>query len=205
MSFGRVGRFLRKCGVWLWRMPRRKGYGVHSPYAYSFIRCVILERGEYYAYTTLSLHRECAVWRERDDRLAFRLANFVGAQTGVIVGVLNPVTQSYLVAGCHRTRYVNLPLEAAANAVLLEKVDILVCDFYTAGDASVEDFEDLVRRVSDGAFFCFYGIDRNRRARNCWRKLKELEKVRVTFDLYDIGILCFEQRLARQHYIVRRW
>lgn len=56
------------------RLARSKGFGVHSPFAYSFIRDTIRCRNSYYAYTTieeLAYKSEC---RESDLKLIFRIA-----------------------------------------------------------------------------------------------------------------------------------
>ena len=35
-----------------------------------------------------------------------------------------------------------------------------------------------------------------------WNQLKEDERVGVTFDLYDLGLLFFDKTKIKQHYIV---
>ena len=43
------------CRQWIWlkRFRHRRGYGVHSPFAFDFLTYVVYERGEYYAYREL--------------------------------------------------------------------------------------------------------------------------------------------------------
>ena len=74
-------RLFRRPWIWLSRFRQRKGYGVHSPFAYSFIRGVVLESSAYYAYAELSpLHPWWVRWFHlypmQCRRLLFRLANF---------------------------------------------------------------------------------------------------------------------------------
>ena len=35
-----------------------------------------------------------------------------------------------------------------------------------------------------------------------WKRLKTDDKVGITFDLYDVGILFFDKTKIKQHYIV---
>ena len=79
-------RLFRRPWIWLSRFRQRKGYGVHSPFAYSFIRGVVLESSAYYAYADLSpLHPWWVRWFHlypmQCRRLLFRLANFAEPRT----------------------------------------------------------------------------------------------------------------------------
>lgn len=86
------------------RHHRSGGFGIHSPYAYNFVRNVWRQRLPYYAYggirqlldtiresTTPRQRRQLDLISEREARLLFRVANFfnpqhilqVGAATGV--------------------------------------------------------------------------------------------------------------------------
>ncbi len=79
-------RLFRRPWIWLSRFRQRKGYGVHSPFAYSFIRGVVLESSAYYAYADLAhLHPWWVRWFRlypmQCRRLLFRLANFAEPRT----------------------------------------------------------------------------------------------------------------------------
>ena len=86
------------------RHHRSGGFGIHSPYAYKFVRTVLRERKPYYAYegigqlvrtikegTTRRQRREMNLMSEREARLLFRVTNHfnptrilqAGAATGV--------------------------------------------------------------------------------------------------------------------------
>ena len=86
------------------RHHRSGGFGIHSPFAFNFVRTVLRERTPYYAYATLGQlvdtiqegttrreRREMDLISERDARLLFRVTNFfnpqrilqAGAATGV--------------------------------------------------------------------------------------------------------------------------
>ena len=79
--------------LWLRRFRHRRGYGVHSPFAFGFITGVVYERTPYYAYAELvALH---PWWMRLPGfrpiarcRLLFRLANFAEARTVSLVGSL---------------------------------------------------------------------------------------------------------------------
>ena len=64
--------------IWLRRIRHRKGYGVHSPFAYDFIRQVLEEHDAYYAYSVIDSRLKW--WQRfryrRHQHLLFRLHNF---------------------------------------------------------------------------------------------------------------------------------
>ena len=64
---------------------RSRGFGIHSPFAFRFVTCVLREHGEYYAYT--SLRRVAATGRQfRTLSLLFRLVCEFRPQFVVVSG-----------------------------------------------------------------------------------------------------------------------
>ena len=71
--------------VWLWRFRHRRGYGVHSPFAFDFITNVVYEHAPYYKYDELNeqvARQEAALghaWSHREPlrlkQLLFRMVN----------------------------------------------------------------------------------------------------------------------------------
>ena len=68
---------LMRCYVWLCRFRHRRGYGIHSPFAFGLVTKVFYERGAFYAYAPLrKMRRQIAHdTTERGDRLMLRIIN----------------------------------------------------------------------------------------------------------------------------------
>ena len=103
-------RLIRRPWVWFYRFRKRRGYGVHSPFAYSFLTSVVYERTAYYAYHDLNrLHpwwvRRGGLYPLTCRRLLFRLANYVHPQRICIMGD-RPVERAYLTAAVPRAKWV---------------------------------------------------------------------------------------------------
>ena len=86
------------------RVRHRNGYGVHSPFAYNFIKSVVYERGQYYAYPALAAARRKAAGEEREltprsHRLLFRVANFVQPASAAVVSPHGALSAAYIQAG----------------------------------------------------------------------------------------------------------
>ncbi len=90
--------FIRNPLIWLCRLPKRRGYGIHSPFAYNFVTQVLYSPGHYYADDTLFPLRDRLLHPRRTAirRLLFRLANFWQPEEICAPAHLFP----YLHAGC---------------------------------------------------------------------------------------------------------
>jgi hypothetical protein len=137
------------------RHHRSGGFGIHSPYAYQFVRNVWRQRLPYYAYggihqlvgtikagTNRQQRREMDLISEREARLLFRVANFfnpgqflqIGAATGIeSVAMLAVNSQSRLYM--YDTQ---LEQKALAVRVLKSQLDRVEC--YDDVNVAADDF-----------------------------------------------------------------
>ena len=163
---------LRNPLIWLLRLPHRKGYGIHSPYAYNLVTQVLYNPGEYYADRILLplfpwWQRVFCPRRVACHRLLFRLANHYQPQTMTIPP--HCLTQAaYLHAGC---RHTPIATEQGRDHHTLD-----------TGGTTVDIVYDLRRKRSE------------------WDSVRRQPGVTVTFDLYDIGIAVSNPKLNKQHY-----
>ena len=142
------------------RHHRSGGFGIHSPFAFNFVRTVLRERTPYYAYaalgqlvdtikegTTRRERREMDLIDEREARLLFRVTNFfnpsrllqVGAATGVeslAMMEVNRESRLYLYDGV-------MEQKALALRVLRDKMDRVGCydDVTVAADEFLDGAE----------------------------------------------------------------
>ena len=86
------------------KIRHRKGYGVHSPFAYGLITKVIEEKSGYYAYKQIEdLHRtlhDRQNFNKRKCRLLFRLANRFKPRCIIECGSEDGYSTLYLQKGC---------------------------------------------------------------------------------------------------------
>ncbi|MBQ9560352.1 MAG: hypothetical protein IJV08_10300 [Bacteroidaceae bacterium] len=159
--------------VWLARFRHRKGYGIHSPFAYNLVTQVLYTPGRYYADQWLEQmfprwQRLLHVRRLACHRLLFRLANHW--QPDVVKAPARLLSQlAYLHAGCRKAK-----IEACHN-------DIITLTGHS------------------GTMFVIYDLQRHR---TLWHQVKNDRQTTVTFDLWDMGIAVCNPKLNRQHYII---
>lgn len=185
----------------LTRLRKRKGYGVHSPFAYNFIEDVVYGHGRYYAYRELrELRRRHGggdfCLSAKGDRLMFRLANFCRPGRAWLVGQGSGVTAEYISAGCN-----GCAVSAYADAGSLPRG---ACGMVVAarGADVAATYEAAASRAERDSVLVVSGIHASREARGAWRRICADGRSVVTFDLYELGIVFFDHRLNKQDYKV---
>ena len=188
------------------RFRHRRGYGVHSPFAFDFLTFVVYERGEYYAYRDLTGRHPVSVFQRNGHlvkcrKFLFRLANYVHPAVIRLVGNVKAAEADYLSAGCQSADVVCARPDAAGWAAegAARKVE-LVC---LAEDVPPAEWKAWVAGPSSESSACLIvGPYRSEERRRAWEDVKRLDAVVVSFDLYDYGLVFFDRSKQRQHYII---
>lgn len=181
---------------WIFRFRHRRGYNIHSPFAFSLVTGVVYEAEAYYAYAPLSEQGQCGRLREKDYRLLLRLMNHIGAGRAVLWNGTDAVAEAYLRAGrssCHITladRGEPLP-NNGAHLLYIDRGERLAA----LGD-------EVLRLLTPQSVIIVGGIHRNAMARRAWHHLQSDDRVRITFDLYDFGLAYTECRLNKEDYLI---
>ncbi len=162
--------------IWLSRIHRTLGFGIQSPTDYAFVRLVVNEHGLYYAYQELKADD----WlTEKLGRLYFRLANWRQPQE-----MIPDDYQQWWHAGCHQTRFVNHP-----QRVELARIDV----------QDKEQWEKLCNHADAQSVVVVENISSHPKQ---WHSMQADSRTSVTFDLYYCGIVFFDKRRYKQHYII---
>lgn len=198
-------RLFRRPWIWLSRFRQRKGYGVHSPFAYSFIRGVVLESSAYYAYAELShLHPWWVRWFRlypmQCRRLLFRLANFAEPRM-VELRTADEVAAKYIRAAVPRAE-VRRKEGGLAAVPEGSPEGREAADFVLVGKERLEEAAAVAARMPERGMLVCEGIHESARAKEIWRTIREAPHTGVTFDLYTYGVAFFNPKLHKQHYKV---
>ena len=170
---------LARWWVWLRRINHCRGFGIQSPADYAFVRYVINEHWPYYQYDELGAGDD---WlRRKLGQLYFRLANWY--QPSVIV---SNDYQNYFQAGCHR-------VQVCSDAESMEFVRMSVeGDYHLA-------LSYIYNKVHQQSVLIIEGIWRDP---VFWHNVEADERTGVTFDLYYCGIVMFDRKRDKHHYII---
>lgn len=222
--------FLRRIYIWFKRFRHRRGFGIHSPFAFGLVTDVVYEHYPFYAYEELKrvrrqLPRRSEVYPERVDKLLFRLANRFSPQRVVEVGTGAGLSLRYLSAACWGAQCVSLSGEDVSEAVdkvvapcknatvvtgtlmeafrrelAIEPGIDLLHIAHTADYAQV--FEEFLPHAGEKTLVIVEGIYETKAKREWWRRVVADERAVVTFDLYDLGLVFFDRQKNKQHYVV---
>lgn len=166
---------LKQALVWLSRLTHCRGFGIHSPADYRFVRYVINEHWPYYAYEQLD--KASDDWLQRKlGRLYFRLAN--DRQPRTIVDWVG--CRHYLQAGCRKAQ-----ITAEAKDVELAVVSIQT------------DYNRLFQECNDQSVVVFQDIYRYP---EYWHCIEHDPRCTITFDLYYCGIVMFNHKRIKHCY-----
>lgn len=199
--------FLRRLWNWFKRFRYRCGYGVHSPSDFFLITSVVYESLPYYAYRELessSSLDSSSFYRRKVNRLLFRLVNYFQPTCLVHIGQKDDLEFRYMKAACSSMKANNVrvhdmkkTLQAVENIKgCVDMLHVGNTPFYS------EVVEKMIPYMNTDACMIVGGIYTSEEKKKWWKQLKDDERVRITFDLYDIGIVLFDPKRYKQNYIV---
>jgi len=162
------------------------GFGIQSPFAFDFVTTVINQKWPYYSYEPLKVQFPlCSKEKVELGRLLFRLANFIQPKTVYFDKKLPTPYLSYIQAGCRRVITVNSDISADLFCVSISD--------------DVNKLVGLVGPLSVGIVFDIY---KNKKNEQQWNNLLSSDKVRVSFDLYHLGVVFFDSTFLKHHYLL---
>lgn len=189
---------LRGLPVWLSRIRYCRGFGVQSPWVYSFIRDVINERHPYYCYEELK--RQYPDARKSTRKLCelyFRIANFRRAAQVMNFMPQSDIFGAYISAGCRSAEIVNV--EDAKRLDSIGTIELAIMSL--RGDYR-RFYKAAKEKVCDGSILIVQDIKRDREAQRFWKRIVADRKCTITLDLYYCGIIYFDSKRYKQKYIV---
>ena len=162
--------------VRLSRIHHSLGFGVQSPFAYSFIRDVINEKLPYYQYNPLKNGNDWLT--HKLGKLYFRLANWRQPDY-----IFTEDYFPYFLGGCNKVKF--------GDSIEFMKISLS------------EDRWDMISRfldrAKDDSILVVEGINHHK---NLWKRLIADQRTEMTFDLYYCGIVLFDKKCSKQNYIV---
>ena len=202
--------FFRRLWNWCKRFRYRCGYGVHSPSDFFLITSVVYESLPYYAYRELessSSLDSSSFYRRKVNRLLFRLVNYFQPTCLVHIGQKDDLEFRYMKAACSSMKAIGLEsndckdVMSVLGKVMRGRDSIGVLHVGNTPYYS-EVIANLLPFMKADSCLIIGGIHDSKDKKAWWKQLKNDERVRVTFDLYDVGIALFDPKRYKQDYIV---
>lgn len=209
------------------KVRHRRGHGIHSPFVYHFVTCVVENKHTFYAYQDV----EHYLWKhfgkrqkiKKIHRFLFRVSLHFRAQNILQIGVGSGVESLCLLATGNNVRLVcvepSLTRQTQVQPLLspyhrritwhnqlptdfAHEYDLIYLDFNTfEGDVST-----LVERLSEcvhqHSVIILHNIRTNLRVYSLVEQMRKLPQVRVSMDMYKVAVLCFNSKYFKQHYLL---
>lgn len=207
------------------------GFGVHSPWAYDLIEFVINEKLPYYAYEDLYPFWEKAPqylpqYPQSRDELLFRLVNRfnpgfileIGTGAGVSTGYLASVSKDSKVVTVDHTH--PAVKEVRKNLKRIPNIEYIVADDVLEAVQEILDggvmpkfvhvahtsqwrqvVELLIPRMESDAVIVVEDLGKKEK-KEWWKGVIQNEKVGVTFQMSKVGLLFFDLKKTKQHYLL---
>lgn len=187
------------------RLHHRRGYGIHSPFAFTWVTEVIYNSSAYYAYDALSELRPTTTGHlnEKDDRLLFRLANACQAHHIILIGNIGHREELYLKAG-RTTAIVERKEKITEEEKLFLPNSLIYCASPEFLPTHIESgWPQLLSPAESGnILFVVHNIHRDSTATSLWENFYCHPAVSISFDLYRFGIAFLAPRFNKQHYTI---
>jgi len=212
------------------RFLTKRGFGVHSPWAYDLIDNVINERHPYYAYEDLYPFWEKAPqylpqYPQSRDELLFRLVNRFNPKFILEVGTGAGVSTGYLASVSKKSRVITVDVRHPAEKEVrrsLKKIpnieyiaaDILetVKNLLESGDIPQfvhiahtalwkEITETIIPYAKPDTVIVIEDLGKKQK-KEWWKEIIKNDKVGVTLQLKKVGLLFFDPKMTKQHYVL---
>ncbi len=174
---------------WIKRIAYCKGFGIQSPNDFAFVNDVIYETLPYYIYSDLHErdYPEGPHYREKVNRLLFRIVNWAHPKTIIEEGSGDGSCTDYIKAAC--PHFKSFSEEGKT-------------DFIHIGHTENNEkaYKRLHRLAHEGTILVIGHIHDNKANENWWKHIEKSKYTGVTFDLYDIGIVFFDKKRYKKNY-----
>jgi predicted O-methyltransferase YrrM len=169
---------------------------------------------------------------EKYGRLLFRLVRYFKSETilelGTSLGIstlylalANREAQVYTLEGCttkseqasanfQALNALNIDLHIGRFDIVLpdlvknmKKLDFAFIDGHHTFDATIDNFETLLKIAHNDTVFVFDDIHWSRGMEKAWQQITDHEHVTVSVDLFRFGIVFLKKELSRQKFVIR--
>jgi hypothetical protein len=168
---------------------RARGHGIHSPFAYRLITNVIHSPYEYYAFSDIekTLPDKSAI---AFHRLSFRLVHHFKAKNVLEIDAKDNINTKFIEATSKDIRCTSVKTS--------EKYDAI---FIYSNNNGILDIDTLLSLSYEQTFWVIHSI-KSKQGKQFWQLALKDERVKVTFDLTEIGIIFLQPSPHKLNYYV---
>ncbi|WP_413666146.1 hypothetical protein ACEN9X_16320 [Mucilaginibacter sp. Mucisp86] len=185
------------------RLGANNRHGIHSPFVYKLIDTVI------YDYHGQKVYREIeeTIRKQHSDkgmintlplkfyRLLYRFAVYFNPQTILLADSEDYISELVIKQANPEVQSITLAAQGICPA------DMILADALKQSRANYA--AEIMPFIHDNTVIIFTNIHRNASTKQSWEQLKLNQQVRVTIDLFYIGMVFFKPGMSREDFRVR--
>lgn len=189
------------------------GHGIHSPFAFSFVSNVVYNPYRYYFFDhppkterKYSAERLSSGLEQKIGRLLFRIVESFKLKNVVVVGKQHPSLSAYCIAPNSKIKFYYCTTKECMIDLIKNKLStqsyLLLLDDKKTFQEWNELFHLLIPLLNETIIVAIPRIKEDKEKMLLWKSLCADPSIRVTFDLYDIGVLFPKKNLHKKNYII---
>ena len=187
-----------------WVASNSKGHGIHSPFVFKFIQEILNGKSP----LTAIENNTPAVKQILDQIEAAGSAPLTPKNKTVIARLLqwlNPIT--ILVTGDKKQFDADSAINTNAKIGSTQSVESIDFAFIGKGqnkETMLQSASRLFDKMHSNSWLILHGIHADSNMETVWNTLKEHSNIRLSIDLFTIGILfCRKEQKEQEHFIIR--
>jgi hypothetical protein len=184
-----------------WVASNSKGHGIHSPFVFKFIQEILNGKSPLRAIE----NNTPAVNEILQEIEAASSAALTPKNKIVIARLLqwlNPIT--ILVTGDKKQFETDTLKQANGTKEAVEKIDFAFIGEGQNKETMLQSASRLFDKMHSNSWVILHGIHADSNMETVWNTLKEHSNIRLSIDLFTIGILfCRKEQKEQEHFIIR--
>ena len=187
-----------------WVAANAKGHGIHSPFVFKFIKEILnskssLEQIENGAPVVKKILQEI------EAAISSRLSPKIKLLIARLLQSYHPITIS--VTGDKKQFEADCTINKNTTIELIESVESIGFAFIGQGQdeaTMLQRASELIDKMHSNSLVILHGIHADSNMEAAWHQLKKHTNIRLTIDLFAIGVLfCRKEQKEKEHFIIR--
>lgn len=216
-----------KFSDWINRIRHNRGFGIQSPTAFFFVTQVLKEKLPYYAYKEIdNIAEECGTHSKKMCRRIFRIANYLHPESIIAIGAEATAPLCAIAAAASNAKVFFITEESKAtpaagqflktrgcNILQGDKNELLQKHLHTHAPIHLlyiginsdiaSTLQTALLHTDDKTVIIVDDIHKNHKRLKQWEAAVKSPKTIVTYDMYSMGILFFDNAKQKQHYTLK--
>ncbi len=184
-----------------WVASNSKGHGIHSPFVFKFIQEILNGKSPLTA-----IENNTPAVKQILDQIEAAVSAPLTPKNKIVIARLlqwlNPITT--LVTGDKKQFETETVMQVIGTNEAVEKIDFAFIGEGLDGATILQSVNRVMDKMHSNSWMILHGIHADSNMETVWNTLKEHSNIRLSIDLFTIGILfCRKEQKEQEHFIIR--